>query len=106
MRSVSQLERRPDVGGYRGDRRPHLEPSGSLARTCGADGRRMSAAIAVGDILIEGGTYLPDSVTAPGESSLSGWSAVQSDRPTFEKAVYDAGWTLFFMAGDIKATVF
>ena len=66
----------------------------------------MTAAIAVGDILIEGGTYLPNSVTAPGESSLPGWSAVKSDRPTFEKAIDDAGWTLFFMAGDIKTTVF
>jgi hypothetical protein len=62
--------------------------------------------IAVGDILIERGTYLPDSLTPPGESSQSGWSAVKSDRPTYDREIKDAGWTNFFMAGEIKATVF
>lgn len=66
----------------------------------------MTGAIAAGDILIEGGTYLPNSLTTPGESSLPGWSAVKSDLPTFEKEIKAAGWTLFFMAGDIKTTVF
>jgi hypothetical protein len=66
----------------------------------------MTGAIGVGDILIEGGTYLPNSLTTPSESSLPGWSAVKSDRPTFEKEIKDAGWTLFFMAGEIKTTVF
>jgi hypothetical protein len=66
----------------------------------------MTGAIAVGDILIEGGTYLPNSLTAPGESSLPGWSAVKSDRPTFDKEIKEAGWTLFFMAGELKTTVF
>jgi hypothetical protein len=64
------------------------------------------AGVAVGDILIEGGTYFPNSMTKPGESSVPGWSAVNCNRPTFEKEVDDAGWTLFFMAGDIKTTVF
>jgi hypothetical protein len=66
----------------------------------------MTGAVAAGDILIEGGTYLPKSLTAPGESSVPGWSEVKSDRPTFEKEIKDAGWTLFFMAGEIEATVF
>jgi hypothetical protein len=66
----------------------------------------MTSAIALGDILIEGGTYMPDSLTKPGESSLPGWSAVKSSLPAFEKEIKEAGWTLFFMAGDIKATVF
>lgn len=66
----------------------------------------MSTAIALGDILIEGGTYLPNPLTPLGESSLTGWSAVKSNRPTFEKEIKEAGWTLFFMAGDIKTTVF
>jgi hypothetical protein len=66
----------------------------------------MTGAIAVGDILIEGGTYLPNSLSAQGESSVPGWSAVGSNRPTFEKEVKEAGWTMFFMAGDIKTIVF
>ena len=66
----------------------------------------MSGAIGVGDILIEGGTYLPNSVTPLGESSQPGWSAIKSDRPTFDKEIKEAGWTNFFMAGEIKVTVF
>jgi hypothetical protein len=72
----------------------------------GADGGTRTGAIAVGDILIEGGTYLPNSLTTQIESSSTGWSEVKSDRPTFEKDVKDAGWTLFFMAGEIESTVF
>jgi hypothetical protein len=66
----------------------------------------MTGAIAVGDILIEGGTCLPNSLRTPGESLLPGWSAVQRGRPAFEKEIKQAGWTLFFMAGEIKASVF
>jgi hypothetical protein len=77
-----------------------------MARTCREDGCAVNGAIAVGDILIAGGTYLPNSLTPLSDTSLAGWSACQSDRPTVEKEVQNAGWTLFFMAGDIKATVF
>jgi hypothetical protein len=66
----------------------------------------MTGGIAAGDILIEGGTYLPNSLRTPGESSLPGWSAVKRGRPAFEKEIKQAGWTLFFMAGEIKASVF
>ncbi len=66
----------------------------------------MTGAIAAGDILIEGGTHLPKSLTVPSESSLPGWSAVNGGRPAFEKEIKEAGWTLFFMAGEITATVF
>jgi hypothetical protein len=66
----------------------------------------MNGAIAVGDILIAGGTYLPNSLTPLGESSLAGWSACRTDLPTVEKEIRTAGWTFFFMAGDIRATVF
>jgi len=37
---------------------------------------------------------------------LGGWAAVQSARQAFEKEVREAGWTFFFMAGEIQATVF
>jgi hypothetical protein len=66
----------------------------------------MSSPIAGGDILLERGTYLPNSLTAPSESSTPGWSSVQGGRPAFEKEIKEAGWTLFFMAGEIKANVF
>ena len=66
----------------------------------------MTGPIAAGDILLERGTYLPQSLTATGESSLPGWSAVLGGRPVFEKEIKQAGWNLFFMAGEIKANVF
>ncbi len=47
---------------------------------------------------------------APSAATLwFGWPippAVKADRSTFEKAVHEAGWTLFFMAGEIRVTVF
>jgi hypothetical protein len=76
-----------------------------MARTCG-EACLMNGTIAAGDILLECGAYLPDSMTTPNESSLPGWSAVQGGRPAFEKEIERAGWTLFFMAGEIKASVF
>ena len=66
----------------------------------------MTGPIAAGDILLERGTYLPNSMTTPGESSLPGWSTAQGGRPVFEKEIKQAGWTLFFMAGELKASVF
>lgn len=66
----------------------------------------MTGTIAAGDILIEGGTYLPAFLRTARESPLPGWSTVQGGLPAFEKDVEQAGWTLFFMAGEIKASVF
>jgi len=66
----------------------------------------MNGPIAAGDILLECGTYLPNSLTSPSESSVPGWSAIPGGRPAFEKEIKQAGWTLFFMAGEIKTSVF
>jgi hypothetical protein len=66
----------------------------------------MTATISAGDILIDGGTYLPDFLTGPGEHSLPGWSEVEGGLRAFEKEIEQAGWTLFFMAGELKANVF
>ena len=66
----------------------------------------MTGTIAAGGILLERGTNIPNSLTTPGQSSLPGWSAVEVGRPAFEKEIKQAGWTLFFMAGEIKASVF
>jgi hypothetical protein len=62
--------------------------------------------ITAGDLLVQDGTHLPRSLGLQAEADSSGWSAVKDSRLTFEKAVRDAGWTFFFMAGEIKATVF
>jgi len=66
----------------------------------------MTDPITAGSILVEQGTYLPKSLLLQSESNSNGWVAVKDARSTFEKAIQEAGWTFFFMAGEIKATVF
>jgi hypothetical protein len=62
--------------------------------------------ITAGSILVEEGTRLPKSLREPGESNSNGWAAVKGARCSVEKTIHEAGWTFFFMAGEIKATVF
>jgi hypothetical protein len=69
-------------------------------------GRAMTDAITAGSILIQEGTHLPNSEPLEREPASSGWAAVGSSRSAFEKQVREAGWTFFFMAGEIRATVF
>ena len=52
------------------------------------------------------GTFPPNSQPLQRESDSSGWAAVEGSRSVFEKEVRAAGWTFFFMAGEIQATVF
>jgi len=66
----------------------------------------MTQAITAGNILFRDGTHLPGSLLLQTQSDSNGWSAVTDNRSTFEKAVKDAGWTFFFMAGEIKVTIF
>src|SRR5947207_4918726 len=66
----------------------------------------MTDTITAGSILVEEGTHLPKSLLLQSESSSKGWAAVKDVRATFEKAIQQAGWTFFFMAGEIKTTVF
>lgn len=66
----------------------------------------MTDAITAGSILIEGRAHLPNSMRLRTEPDSSGWTTLNGARPTFEKEVQEAGWTFFFMAGEIKATVF
>jgi hypothetical protein len=66
----------------------------------------MTDAIAAGSILMQEGTHLPNSQPPQRKSQPGGWAAVENSRSGFEKEVREAGWTFFFMAGEIKATVF
>ena len=66
----------------------------------------MTDPITAGNILVQEGTNLPKSLLLQSESNSNGWAAVKDARSTFEKAVQEAGWTFFFMAGEIKANVF
>ena len=66
----------------------------------------MADAIAAGSILIEEGAYPPDSSLPRSVSDSNGWAALNGARSAFEKEIRETGWTFFFMAGEIKATVF
>ncbi len=66
----------------------------------------MTDVITAGSILVQEGTHLPKPLLLQGESYSSGWAAVKDTRSVFEKEIRDAGWTFFFMAGEIKTTVF
>ena len=66
----------------------------------------MTDASTAGTILIEPHVRLPNSMRHPGEPDSSGWKTLNGARATFEKEVQEAGWTFFFMAGEIQATVF
>jgi hypothetical protein len=66
----------------------------------------MQDLITAGDLLVQEGTSWPRSLALQAEADSNGWAAVKDNRSTFEKAVQEAGWTFFFMAGEIKATVF
>jgi hypothetical protein len=66
----------------------------------------MTYPITAGSILVEKGVHAPNALLLQGESEPDGWATVKDDRSTFEKTIQEAGWTFFFMAGQIKATVF
>jgi hypothetical protein len=66
----------------------------------------MTDAHRAGTILLEPGARLPNSMRLQGEPDSSGWATLNGARAAFEKEVQEAGWNFFFMAGEIKATVF
>jgi hypothetical protein len=61
----------------------------------------------VGSILIKEGALLPKALKIESEPSVSGWRLVTNfDGLALDRAVREAGWTFFCMAGEIKATAF
>lgn len=66
----------------------------------------MTDTITAGSILVEVGRHLPKTLLLQTESDSHGWAAVKDPRATFEKTIQEAGLTFFFMAGEIKTTVF
>ena len=67
----------------------------------------MPDTIKTGTILIKEGTLLPGAVLFESESCAPGWRLVQNlDGYELGRKVQDAGWTFFWLAGEIGATVF
>jgi hypothetical protein len=59
-----------------------------------------------GTLLIDEKEDLPKFLLLQKESNSSGWSTVANPRSGFDQEIQAAGWTLFFMAAELKATVF
>jgi hypothetical protein len=65
-----------------------------------------AGALAVGAILIKSDALLPESLRIEREPALNGWTFVRNlDRGELEREIANAGWTLFFMAGEVRNTV-
>jgi len=68
-------------------------------------GRSPQEPISAGGVFIEKTNRLPESLIFQNGSDVAGWAALDGARSTFEKTLQEAGWTLFFMAGEVKVTV-
>jgi hypothetical protein len=67
----------------------------------------MTDAVKTGTILIERDASMPESLRLEGNSFSSSWRSVSNlDLNGLDTAINKAGWTFFFMAGEIKMTAF
>jgi len=67
----------------------------------------MTDAVKTGTILIERDASMPQSLRLEGNSFSSSWRSVSNlDLNGLDTAINKAGWTFFFMAGEIKMTAF
>jgi len=61
--------------------------------------------IKAGAILIKEGALLPGSLEFESEPYSKGWSLVKNlDAYGLDRKIRQAGWTFFYMAGEVKAT--
>ncbi len=67
----------------------------------------MRKAIGSGTILIKDGTPLPEALRLDGESFVTGWTQVNDlDGHGLDRRIRESGWTFFYLAGEIKTTIF
>jgi hypothetical protein len=67
----------------------------------------MPDTIKMGTILIKENTVLPKTLQFESEPCASGWRLVKNlDRCELDRKIREAGWTFFYLAGEIKATAF
>jgi hypothetical protein len=61
----------------------------------------------IGTILVRCDALLPRSMRLESQPFSKSWTRVAAqDRPSLERQIRDAGWSFFYLAGEIKATVF
>ena len=66
----------------------------------------MADKIKTGTVLVKEGTLLPKSLQVESEPYSKGWRLVKDlDGGGLDRKTHEAGWTLFFMAGEVSATV-
>jgi hypothetical protein len=67
----------------------------------------MAQTIKTGTILIKDGTFLPDELQFESEPCATGWRLVKNlDGHGLGQKIHEAGWSFFYLAGEIKATIF
>ena len=67
----------------------------------------MADTLKAGTILIEDGTIVPECFQLETEPDSSGWKSVANPDPReLDRRLNQAGWIFFYMAGEIKSTVF
>ena len=67
----------------------------------------MAQTIKKGTILIKDGTFLPDALELESEPCATGWRLVKNlGGYGLGRKIHEAGWTFFYLAGEIKATIF
>lgn len=67
----------------------------------------MTDRIRVGTMLLQDGTRMPPAVVVSTENYLAGWSSIMgSTSAQLGKRIEKAGWTFFYMAGEIGTSAF
>ena len=65
----------------------------------------MAEKIKMGTILIEEGALLPETLRLESEPYSNGWRLVKDlDGYGLDRKIREAGWTFFYMAGEVHAT--
>ncbi len=79
----------------------------SLGASVNAAKKPMADKFKTGTILIEEGALLPESLRVESEPYANGWRLVKDlDGYGLDRKISEAGWTFFYMAGEVHATVF
>ena len=67
----------------------------------------MAEKINIGTILIKEGTPLPEGMQLESAPYSTGWRLARKfDGGELDRKIHDAGWNFFYMAGEIKVSVF
>ena len=67
----------------------------------------MAHTIEIGTLLVKAGTLLPETLQLESDPYLKGWRVVKNlGSSGMDRKLCEAGWTFFYMAGEVKAIVF